>query len=85
MCSKPTEQEPIQDKRLNIRLDLLKIYSVNLSPVSSERYIDDYFNRQLPHRFKALYSNSWIHLPLVKLAQLYLEDTWCGSFTVNPE
>ena len=85
VCSKSTRQEPIQDNRLTIRLDMLKIYSVNLSPDSSERYLDDYFNRQLPHRFKPLHNNSWIHLPLVKLAQLYLQGTWCGSFTVNPE
>lgn len=49
---------------------MLKIHSFNLSPASSERCIDDYFNRQLPHRLKALHNNSWIHLPLVKLAQL---------------
>lgn len=54
---------------------MLKIYSFNLSPASSEQYIDDYFNRQLPHRLKPLHNNSWIHLPLVKLAQLYFEHT----------
>lgn len=85
VCSKSTRQESIQDNRLTIRLDMLKIYSVNLSPASSERCIDDYFNRQLPHRFKPLHNNSRIHLPLVKLAQLCFEDTRCGSFTVNPE
>lgn len=60
----------MHDNRLTIRLDMLKIHSFNLSPASSERYIDDYFNRQLPHRFKPLHNNSWIHLPLVRLAQL---------------
>lgn len=64
---------------------MLKIYSFNLSPASSERCMDDYFNRQLPQRLKPLHNNSWIHLPLVKFAQPYFEDTWYGSFTADLE
>lgn len=75
----------VQNNGLTIRLDMLKIHSFNLSPASSERCIDDYFSRQLPHRLKPLHNNSWIHLPLVKLTQPYVEDTWCGSFTGDLE